>query len=461
VKKVIQAGIMLCAITLLTLEFYSNVFQTVHRASFKWFQKDSESLSAGRLVRSKLEGPFSEGGFLGWNHPDKSLLPANTIQRDIRFSGWGYEVPYHPSKFMFQYEALRQTFPIGHYEKYYSQSGVQSLLYHLLGSVFNISGEMLIAVCRLLNAILLAVVLCGFIWWSACYFGTLAGVLSFTVILLSKWLIVYAGNMLYVTGLFFLPMVAGLWDMHYQLKKGSVSLRRCMIITFTAIFLKCTIAGFDFIIPTLVMAIIPVVFYAVLCNWPIRKSLFFLGAVSAGSLAVVLISLFLLIIQLAIYHHSWSEAVEYIVSTTERRTYGNQHDLKIMFDASRRVSLLQIFLTYLNGYAIDLPYLVAGEKMQIRFLAFLLAFILASLVVVWLPKSDYRRTRGLLIVTWIALAGPLGWFIVFRYHSLSHTHMNFVIWHMPLMLFGTVLVGFVLQQIYHHAPSIHHTNNER
>lgn len=433
-----------CSLIILTVEFYNNVFNLVNQGFFRLFQKDSESLVIGRLYRSKINGPFSYGGFMGWNHPDESLLPANTVVRDARFDGWGYNVPRYPSKFFFQYAAFQNDFKVDHYEVYYSQCGGQSFLYYLLGSVLHISGDNLVACCRMLNAIFTASVLCGFLWWASCYFSFFSAVVGFCVMFFSQWLIVYANNMLYAPGMFFLPFVVNLLAIHYQNKKGKFDQKQISILTFSTILLKCILVGFDFIIPTLVMAVIPLVFYAIVYGWSVKRTFSFLVVTSLVSLAAVCIGLSVLAFQLRFYHNSWAEAIDYLVKTSERRTYGNQQEFGDIFTSSRNISLSHIFYTYSDGDAIDLRYLASkfhSAGIQIKFGLFLGVIVLASLCVPLSSGDNNKRMLALATTTWLSLTGVLGWFVIFKYHSISHTHMNFIIWYMPFMLLGGVLTG--------------------
>lgn len=122
--------IFICIGVLFLIEFNYNALQTVNPTFFSGFQKDSESLTVGRIKRSNQEGAFSYGGFLGWNHPDTSMLPKESNPINNRFGEWGYKVPDYPDKFQFQYQALSNDLTVGHYELYYSQTGLQVFLYY-------------------------------------------------------------------------------------------------------------------------------------------------------------------------------------------------------------------------------------------------------------------------------------------------------------------------------------------
>ena len=88
--------------------FNNNFFKTARPDAFRIFQNDSESLIAGRILKSDREGISSSSGLLGWNHPAPKLCDTTKWQNGIppynRFKGWGYPVANYPDKFAFQFE---------------------------------------------------------------------------------------------------------------------------------------------------------------------------------------------------------------------------------------------------------------------------------------------------------------------------------------------------------------------
>jgi hypothetical protein len=445
-KKQINRIFFLLSIILLSTEFYNNALQTVNPLLFNSFQKDSESLSVGRLLRSQKDGPFSYGGFLGWNHPLRSSLSKGSITPFLRFDGWGYDVPNYPSKFFYQYDAFQGDFQVNDYEEYFSQSGGQTFLYYLLGSLFNVSGSHLIICCRLLNAIFLAFLLSCFLGWSTKNIGIFSSLCCLVILLLSQWLIVFANNMLYVSGLFFLPFIANLFYIQFYGKDSGVKTIWAFMLTFLTVFCKCLIAGFDFIIPTLIMSMIPFIFYSIVYSWPTKKTLVLLLSVSLAAAIGVIAGIVILALQIA-HYQSWGEAIDYIITTSERRTYGNQEDLSDIYKSSQSTSFYELLNFYTNSLAIDLNHLPSKSSIpniKVSFQAFFLAFMVGGLVVPFLNGPNLRVSKALVVTMIISALGPIGWFVIFKYHAISHKHMNLILWHMPLMLFGSLFIGHVL-----------------
>ena len=428
---------------IMTSLFNSNSFNTVSPTLFKNFQIDSESLIIGRLIKSKNDGVFSEGGFLGWNHPNESLLKKETKVVFQRFGGWGYEVPYKTSKYLYQYDTFENNYNVRAYEKYFSQTGGQALIYNLLGRTFGITENELISLCHFLNSFLLAIILSFFLMWITTNFGILPSLVSLILIIFSQWTTVFANNMLYVTGLFFFPMVCNLWYLHFSSIKNTFCLKKLSWLTLFTISLKCTVSGFDFIIPTLVMTITPLIYYSFIKKQKLivlfKHSIF----LSFVALTGVLISLLILTIQLAIYHESWNEALNYLIHTTERRTYGNQQDLSNIVYQNEHVSLLNILDLYLNEIAIDLSHL---SSIKITFKSLFSLLFLFSTIIPLTNLKINRQLLGLTIIVWLSLIGPIAWFVIFKYHTITHIHMNLIIWYLPSLLFGSALIGYIIQQ---------------
>jgi hypothetical protein len=438
--------LFLLSLAALTLTFNNNLFQTVQPSWFSSFQIKGESLVPGRLLRSEKNGLLSQAGLLGWNHPPLE----NAAPPEDRFKGWGYSAPVPSNKFVFQYDALEKDLEVDHYELYYSQSGGQAFVYGVTGKLLHLSGDSLVAFCRFLNAFFTALVFSLFVWWVAQYFGLFPAAFTLALLLVFHRPIVYAKNMLYVTGLFYLPFITMLLYMHYSLRSNTYHYGKALALVFVSVLLKCVLAGFDFMTPTLVMAVLPWFFYSIDQQWKTRQ---WLARITTGSLVALAAGLFgvlILTVQIAIAKGSWGAAVDYIIFTGERRAYGNANELADIYASTHRISVLAIFTRYLKGYAIDFDHIYEGilAGLRIKFNFFFNVFVAASFFALFLKNLPKTRVNALLITTWVSLAGPLSWFIFFKNHAITHTIMNQVIWHMPFMFLGCVLTGYVLKGLF-------------
>ena len=56
-------------------------------------------------------------------------------------------------------------------------------------------------------------------------------------------------------------------------------------------------------------------------------------------------------------------------------------------------------------------------------------------------NSPTSKIKALIFTTLFSFLAPISWFVVFKAHSFKHIHMNFIVWHMPFIIFGFILLG--------------------
>ena len=138
--------------------------------------------------------------------------------------------------------------------------------------------------------------------------------------------------------------------------------------------------------------------------------------------------------------------MQYVLQTSERRTYGNQQELLAVYHSSKQFPLIRIFVIYADAQIINIKHFAHylwGVSFQMSFKVFFIGTVIAALPVFFRRNKEDRRLWALIVIFLLSFSGPVGWFVIFKYHALSHTHMNFVIWHMPAVILGSVLMGSV------------------
>ena len=89
--------------------------------------------------------------------------------------------------------------------------------------------------------------------------------------------------------------------------------------------------------------------------------------------------------------------------------------------------------------------------MKIPYLLWVIVFIYISIKVYKdkyeLPelKRSNPVINALIITTWFSILAPLSWFVLAKSHSYIHTDINIILWHLPFMIFGFALLGYVLK----------------
>ncbi len=227
--------------------------------------------------------------------------------------------------------------------------------------------------------------------------------------------------------------------------------------------LKCLTTGFEFITSTLVMMTVPIVYYARRDAWSIVRTLASLTAASAGAALAVLVTLVVLSGQVATFDGDPTAGVEHIATVLARRSPGDPADFpNLEIKNPLRAQPLDVLKTYLSGNAINTQSVVNALKLPVRRLSIaytglIYLFAACSLLLLGITRirqsagraTDLQagRAYGLLLATWWSALAPLSWFLIFTGHAAIHTHVDFIVWHLPFTLWGFALVGVCINSI--------------
>ena len=204
-----------------------------------------------RMVASRQYGLTSYGALMGWGDADPLNLKDKDYQHqyDVYFDGGNFQV----------------------YSVYKSQTGFQAFFFSLLDRLSPLIPKWNLRLFRGLMALLLALTLSFFILWIYREFGWFAALLVFITTLLSPWITLFGRNLLYFTWAFYLPMVLTGFYLAWEKRKGKPSNKMLGWLVFAAVAFKCLFDGYDFIIPSLAMVFIPIIYYGLLGKWDIRR----------------------------------------------------------------------------------------------------------------------------------------------------------------------------------------------
>ncbi|MCJ7831076.1 MAG: hypothetical protein MUP86_00915, partial [Dehalococcoidia bacterium] len=224
---------------------------------------------------------------------------------------------------------------------------------------------------------------------------------------------------------------------------------------------------------TLVMMVVPLVYYAVLDRWGMRRLGAGLLIAVVSSILAVVVSASILCVQIASVQGSLWDGVYHILYSLGTRTYADASDFPAEYTVSLEASVIDVILPYLKGLFINLNnYVHASSPIVSRFLlriryAYLIAVFLAASGLVWrqakaLSSAQQRSSMALVAATWFSILAPLSWFVIFKAHSSIHTHMNFIVWQMPFTLFGFAVLGLLargiardlIRRVRHPSPSV-------
>jgi hypothetical protein len=426
----IGRGLLLFFVSTVVLaaNFQTNFARAVGSERFESFQRDSEALVVGRLIRTEASGALSDGGFTGLFRPDDETANPHEYQYEVFLAG--------------------SAEPEGPYEPYTSHPGAQAWAYSVLRSFVPGTGESELSRLRLITSIASAAVLSLIVVWVAVQFGLLAGVVLVSGLLVSGWPTLFGRNLWWALGAFYLPFVASVGVFERDRRAGRYSTGSAFAAVLLAVLFKCLLTGFEYITTTRVLVSVPLVFYGILDRWGSREWVARLGILAAATVTGFGATLGLLLIQLRAALGSFGEAVGYVRDSAARRTYADPAAFP-EYAESLGSGLASVLATYWNGVAVDVTRWLGPWAWFLTFGRLVILLLVVSLVAI-LGRRTFetlrrheRRNVALIAALWVSLAGPFSWFIIFKSHSYVHTHMNYIVWYMPFALLGFALCGAV------------------
>ncbi|MCG9127480.1 hypothetical protein JT359_07770 [Candidatus Poribacteria bacterium] len=424
------------SIILLFFGFFLNLWKVADQKWFDTHQKDTESHVMGRMVKSRQDGIFSAGGLNGWGTAKKA---------DQEWIPTAARGP--------QYNAYLYNYSFENFKTYNSQPGGQGMIFSLLDKLIPVSSIAKFWFFYILTSLLTAITLTLIIVWFYSEFGGLAGTFVLASAVLSHWLTVFGKNLWWSTWGFYLPMIAVL----YFLKSYKDSTNRHFIwfsvLIFISVSIKCFINGYEYITTTLVMMVVPFVYYGIIDNWNKKQWLKYSIGTGIGCGVAIFLSLMMLCIQIGSVKGGFMDGIDHVFYSIGKRTHGEAEDFPPIYGASLKAGTFGVVKTYINGVYFDFNnYFKMNESFitkhlfKIRYSYLIVMFIFMSVVAIIRTKqrteTSRQRSIALIIATWFSFLAPLSWFVIFKSHSFIHTHMSYLLWQMPFTLFGFAVVGY-------------------
>ncbi|MYA72887.1 hypothetical protein F4009_21315 [Candidatus Poribacteria bacterium] len=435
-ERVKQIALWALSIGLLFFGFFSNTWRVADQNWFATHQKDTEAHIMGRMVKSRQDGIFSAGGLNGWGtakSTDAEWIPSTEL--GPQYTAYLYELSFEK------------------FSTYNSQPGGQGMIFSLLDRLIPFSPQTKLRLFYVLTALLSAIALTALIGWFYEEFGGWVALFVIGSAVLSQWLTVFGKNLWWSLWAFYLPMIVVLYFLKRYRETLDRQLIRFGIVIFIAVSIKCFINGYEYITTTLVMMLVPFVYYAILDRWRGRQCVKWTLVAGLGSGVAIFLSFIMLCFQIGAAKDGFMDGVEHIIWSFGKRTYGEAEDFPPVYAASLNAGTLSVVITYMNGIFFDLNnYLsisndfVSNFLLKIRYYYLIFLFIVMSALLFWrvnkvMPTERHRPFTALIWATWFSMLAPLSWFIIFKAHSYIHTHMSFLLWQMPFTLFGFAVFG--------------------
>ena len=432
IKKISIWAISLC---LLFFGFFSNLWHVAEQQWFDTHQRDTESLIVGRMVKSRQDGIFSAGGLTGagiTTNIQQQWISSTQIDR--------------------QYLAYLNRLTFDEYSPYMSQPGGQGLIFSLLDRLVPLSSQIKLWAFYVLTALLSAIALTSIIGWFYEEFGGRVAIFVVGSAVLSQWLTVFGKNLWWSLWAFYLPMIVVMYYLKRHRAPANRQFIRFGILIFISVFIKCFINGFEYITTTLIMMMVPLVYYVILDKWGRHQCVKWTFAAGLGSGVAIFLTLVLLCFQIGAVKGGFMDGVGHVVYSFGKRTYGNAENFPAVYAASLEAGTVGVVVTYMNGIFFDLNnYLsqtnsfVSNFLLKVRYISLIVLFIAMSVLLFLQSQKMMAEQRGphiaLIWTTWFSILAPLSWYVIFKAHSYIHTHMSFLLWQMPFTFFGFAVFG--------------------
>jgi len=411
--------------------FYRDRWSTVDPVYYDDWQSRYDRTIIARLVKTRQDGFFSAGGLLGL---------GDVVE-------WSYLNKVHRH----QYDVYLNHKVFATYLPYKSHPGAQGIVFGIFDRLTNFRESQKIKIYRgtvgLASAITIASLCAGI----ALEFGWLSGILLLIFSAFSGWMILPASSLYWNLWAFYLPFVTVAYLLTDFLKKKNYDAAKIHWWVFSTVLIKTLFTGFEIITTVLVMTTVPFIYYALYYRWDVKVFLLRMLKIGISSLMATLTGLFILSIQITLNDGKFSSAIDYILSTFDRRATGNPDNYDGIYAEAMRVSTLSVIEKYLTINALDihLPHLT----IQVNYGQLVLIFMFFTLLFILVHKlrnniDSISKGTALIWATWYSVLAPLSWFIIFKPSSYTHPHIFPMVWQMPFVLLGFALCGFVVQDLF-------------
>jgi hypothetical protein len=416
--------------------FFFVVFYSGKGAFFvneNWFrghQVDSDDLVFKSLVYAR----FSDSG------PPLGLLAADRgFQLGAYTGGADYRARYSGSP---------AASPPGAASRYLSQLGLQPFIVYPaywvsflssnpdIGRNLHRGARGAVVIVVALNALAMTALV---LWLRREFSSVPAALFALALPTLAPWLIVFGHSVYWMMWSWFLPFLISLWGWR-QMAPGHkreympAALYGAMFLSFV---LKMSM-GYEYISTVALAASTPVVYYGIRDGWGKIRVLLHIALTALAAVAAFAVTLSLHAISIAATQAwTFTHSLSVIYSKFAQRSWEAFVNFEIGHDVIKKSVSSGIF-EVLGKYVFEGP-----QPWEI--------WIILSTVAVlgWYYLSASRHdddraaalnVKALSLATAYSALAPLSHLIIMKGHSYIHTHMNYVLWNLPLNIFCLVTV---------------------
>lgn len=408
---------------LLSFVLYNDTFNSLDE--YKWSERkygNCQSLIVGRFLVSENEQIFNYEGLPGQYNINRTWAVCSDRKN-------------------YEYYSQQKSTRNFQFETYLSQIGGNGMVQEIIEKFLPFSKESNYDFLQFLQTFLLSLSVVLILFQFYRNFGLLAALIPYLLLAISTWFVYLSTNIWFSIWTYFIPLVFFYLYVEKHIRnQAKINMGKLFAWVVFILFIKIFLTGFEYITTILITSIIPFFYYYFYIDfYQNRKSQIFkyAGIFLGGFLIVFLVNVVIMYFQIDSLGTGTS-AIDHIISRFEKRTQGVYHYSGVNYAILEKLHL-DVFLRYLGNTAFNFAF-------KFKFLYLLLLYIICC-VFIYLKRKNDRKLMAFLYTSAVAFLAPVSWFIIFREHSHVHTHLNFVIWYVPFMIFAFAIYGIALQMM--------------
>lgn len=442
----------LCTTIFLMIGQLTNVYKA---APEKFFERgialNSDGYVIGKIAISEQEGVFKNITALSQVLPNKRLNQKEQLEHLRSF----YTL-YSRDAYLNKTKIKRHVF-------YLSKTALHSFFYNLGNWIFSPDPEFYLKAIIFQKTLLFSLVLSLIVVWVSKMVNIYSAILLAISLALCPIVILSARCYWYAPFTWYVPFLTACYFLHKDYRGITNYKFKHTLIVGASFLFHMLFHSFEFISSHLVTVGMPFLFYGILKG---DFKQFFTRSIGLVCVAVVaiFISVFLVLLQFKVAEQTtFSGAIEYVHKKFVIRTSGERDmtkslegiDYNLLSPKEKNiVDAAKITRLELIGNLMDRPALAIYDKNDpvfgVYFKGYFWLISLCSgllLIMSLLRKvGDTRLAIALIVSSWVSLLGPISWWVIFKDHSFWHQHLVVYLWYLPYLIFGFMLVGYVLKE---------------
>ena len=410
----------LLAFLVLLLEFLLNPIGVADQYWFRTHQTDSEAIVVARMIPASDDGFFAVGGFL------------RILDGDFNTNA--------PKIFEYYVEDSRPL-PSARFEPYTGQVGLHGHVFaaaELIMRAAGLESRQRFLLLRGAVATATAATLAYIVLLIRFEFGLAGAFAALATLLFSPWLTSMAKNIYWIPFTWFVPMVVAWRGYIPSSPPVGKKLLSLAVSIGAAVAFKC-LCGFEYI-TSIGGAAASVAAYGLIKGGADWKRIFthaaiLLGAMACGVISALLVQISILGMYLGSFKAGMVDFIQRLhVHTSIGERLQQHRSVSEEYLNALHTSHLETLLTYIQGP----PIFSAGSYFGFNALSFLtpptIFIITIGSILLTRYRGDPSRQREVLALLALATGGlvsSMSWFLFAHGHSYIHTHINYILWHVP------------------------------